>query len=216
MRVVPLLVATAIGLAPVALAAGAFTDPRGDATPGPDVVAVTLSHTGETLSIAVELASAPPLGYDAGEQYTDMLLVSIHTDDDLRRQDVEYWTGLHGVDLTSARVVRAAPRGEVGSADVTIDGATVTLALERALLDDPDEVAVSVAVARESVDEGAARDGVPDFAPDEGAFAYMLSDGGAPAWLWPLVVGLAGAALIAAGGLVLRRTVRRHRLGATA
>ena len=135
------------------------------------------------------------------------------TDDDLSQEDVEFWTGVHGVDLTSAMVVRAEPRGQAGTADVTVEGTTVTLELARALLDDPDEVAVSVAAARELADDGAAGGGEPDFAPDEGAFAYALADGGGPAWLWPLVAGLGAAAIAAIAVLALRRSARRGRLG---
>lgn len=211
MRVIPALLAAVMLLAPAALASDVLTDARGDATPGPDIVAVKLSHSDERLAIAVEFASAPPLGYDEEEQYTDMLLIGIHTDDDLGQDDVEFWTGVHGVDLTRGMVVRSDPRGQVGTADVTVDEATVTLQLERALLDDPDEVAVSVAAARESVDEGAGEGGEPDFAPDEGAYAYSLSDGGGPGWLWPLVGAVGGAALVALGIAALRRALRRHR-----
>ena len=215
MRVILVLLAGTMALAPVALASDVLTDASGDATPGPDVVAVTLSHSDERLAIAVELASEPLLGYDEKAQYTDMLLIGIHTDDDLRREDVEFWTGVHGVDLTRATVVRSGSRGAAGTADVTVDGATVTLELERALLDDPDEVAVSVAAAREYVDEGAGG-GEPNFAPDEGAFAYTLVDGGASAWLWPLVTALAAVALGVFAGVTVRRSLRRRRLGVTA
>lgn len=216
MRVVPVLLAAMIALAPVALAAGGFDDPRGDASPGPDVVGVTLSHTDETFAIAVELAAAPPLGFDEEAGYTDMLLVGIHTDDDLAQEDVEFWTGVHGVDPTEAMVVAAEPRGQVGTADVTVEGAEITLELERALLGDPEDVAVSVAAAREYGDEAEGAGGKPDFAPDEGAFAYALSGGDGPPWLWPLVGVVGGAALFAAGAVTLRRMIRRDRVGATA
>jgi len=215
-RVLPVLLAATIALAPVALASGGFDDPRGDASPGPDIVGVTLSSTDETMAIAVELAAAPPLGYDEEAGYTDMLLVGIHTDDDVAQEDVEFWTGVHGVDLTEAMVVAAEPRGRVGTADVRVEGAEITLELERALLDDPAEVAVSVAVAREYVDAAEDGGGEPDFAPDEGAFAYALSGGDGPPWLWPLVGVVGGAAIFTAGAVALRRMIRRDRVGATA
>ena len=158
MRVGPVLLAAMIALAPVALAAGGFDDPRGDASPGPDVVGVALSHTGETFAIAVELAAAPPLGFDEEAGYTDMLLVGIHTDEDLSRGDVEFWTGVHAVDVTSAMIVRGRPeRGVVGTADVSVSGSTVALDVERDLLGDPDEIGIQVAAGRESVSESAAR-----------------------------------------------------------
>jgi hypothetical protein len=216
MRVIPVLLAATLGLAPAALASDVLADARGDATPGPDIVAVTLSHSEESLAIAVEFASTPPLGHDEAEQYTDMLLIGIHTDDDLAQTDVEFWTGVHGVDLTRGTVVRSDSRSAAGTADVTVDGATVTLELERALLDDPDEVAVSVAAAREYADEGAEGGGEPDFAPDEGTFASTLTDGGGSGRLWPLVTGLAAGALLVFAGVAVRRSLRRHRLGATA
>lgn len=197
MRVVPVLLAATIALAPVALASGGFDDPRGDASPGPDIVGVTLSHTDETLAIAVELAAAPPLGFDEEAGYTDVLLVGIHTDDDLAQEDVEFWTGVHGVDPTEAMVVAAEPRGRVGTAAVAVEGARVRLELDRALVGDSDEVAVSVAVAREYADGAEGFGGEPDLAPDEGAFAYALAGGDGPPWLWPLVGVVGGAALFA-------------------
>jgi len=145
-----------------------------------------------------------------------MLLVGIHADDDLALEDVEFWTGVHGVDPTEAMVVAAEPRGRVGTADVTVEGAQVGLELDRALVGDPDEVAVSIAVAREYADGAERPGGEPDLAPDEGAFAYALAGGDAPPWLWPLVGVVGGAALFAAGAVTLRRMIRRDRVGATA
>jgi hypothetical protein len=195
-------------LAATALALDRFTDPRGDADGGPDVTAVTLSHTDAVLSIAVEFAQAPPLGFDEREQYTDMLLVGIHTDDDLSRADVEFWTGVHGVDLTRAVVVRGENRGVAGNADVIVDGSTVTLEVPRVVLDDPDHVAVSVAAGREYVDGQASGGG--DFAPASGSHRYQLTDGGGSAWVWPLVAsGLVAVGVSAVAVLV----VRRRRLG---
>ncbi|HXV34470.1 MAG TPA: hypothetical protein VD769_10720 [Gaiellaceae bacterium] len=214
MRVVTLLVAGLLVVATVALASGSFADPRGDAGDGPDITSVTLSHTSSTVTFAVTFASAPPLAFSESEGYTDMLLVGIHTDDDLSRADVEFWTGLHGVDLTDAMVVQGAGPDwrRVGAADVTVSGSTVELELERGLLGDPDEIAVQVAAGRESATEDAAG-GAADEAPASGAYAYALEDGGTPSWLWP-AVGAGAAALVAGALLVaLRGHGRPHRVG---
>jgi len=145
-------------------------------------------------------------GYSEAEGYTDMLLVGIHTDDDLRQVDVEYWTGVHGVDLTRAMVVRPEERAIVGYADVSVDGSTVVLDVERALLEHPSEIAVQIAAGREYADETAAGRGGGDYAPASGAHPYALSGGGGPAWLRPLVAAaVAGAALAALVVLIVRR-----------
>jgi hypothetical protein len=216
MRVATVLVAGLLALAPVALASDAFTDPRGDSTGGPDITSVTLSHTDSTVTIAVEFGSARPLAYSESGGYTDMLLVGIHTDDDLSRADVEFYTGVHGVDLTRAMVVRAGPaeRGVVGTADVTVSGSTVALELQRELLGDPDAISVDLAAAREYLTEDAAGGGA-DEAPGTGPYTYVLDGGvGAPAWLWPAVGVGAAAALVALALLVVaRRPGRLHRVG---
>lgn len=218
MRTVTVVLVALLALPATALASDRFTDPRGDAGgDGPDITAVTLSHTDAVLTIAVDFASTPPLGWNEGEQYTDMLLIGIHTDDDLGRDDVEFWTGVHGVDLTRAPIVGGASRGPsrpIGTADVAVEGATLTLVIERTVLDDPDEVAVAVAAAREYVDEEAAGGGGGDFAPAAGPYGYALTGGDASWWLWPLVgSGVAGAALAAFVLLTARRSARQRRLG---
>jgi hypothetical protein len=209
MRIVAILIAALFALPATALGSDRFTDPKGDAQgSGPDITAVTLSHTDTALTIAVEFANAPPLAFDEDERYTDMLLIGIHTDDDLGRADVEFYTGAHGVDLTRAPVVRAgieSPRAQVGTAALAVDGATLSLTVERSLLDDPEEIAVSVAAGREYVDEGAAGGG-GDEAPATGAFRYSLADGDTSGWVWPaLVAGVAAAVLTALAVIGNRR-----------
>lgn len=213
MRIVAILLAACFALPATALGADRFTDPRGDAGGvGPDVTAVTLSHTDTALTIAVEFANAPPLAFDEDERYTDMLLIGIHTDDDLGRADVEFYTGAHGVDLTRAPVVRAGserPRAQVGTAEIDVDGATLEVTVERSLLDDPEEVAVSVAVGREYVAEDAAG-GRGDEAPATGAFRHSLAEDGGSGWVWPVVAGGLAAAALAALIVVANRRRRPH------
>ena len=208
MRIVAILIAAIFALPATALGSDRFTDPPGDARgSGPDVTAVTLSHTDTALTIAVEFANAPPLAFDEGERYTDMLLIGIHTDDDLDRTDVEFYTGAHGVDLTRAPVVRAgseSPRARVGTADLAVDGATLSLTVERSLLDDPEEIAVAVAAGREYADEDAGGGG-GDEAPATGAFSYSLTDGDTSAWVWPVLVGGVAAVALAALIVVVNR-----------
>jgi hypothetical protein len=209
-RVAAMLWVAFLALPSAALASDRFTDARGDAGAGPDITAVTLSHTDAALTIAVEFASTPPLGFDEAEQYTDMLLVGIHTDDDLRQRDVEFWTGVHGVDLTRATVVRAARRAVVGSADVTVEGATVTLEVERGVLGAPEAVAVAIAAGREYVDEGDGG-GEGDLAPASGPHRYVLTGAGRSAWLWAAAAAGSVAAALAAVAAV---TALRRRNGA--
>lgn len=213
MRIVAILIAALFALPATALGSDRFTDPKGDAPgSGPDITAVTLSHTDTALTIAVEFANAPPLAFDEDEHYTDMLLIGIHTDDDLGRTDVEFYTGAHGVDLTRAPVVRAgieSPRAQVGTAALAVDGATLSLTVERSLLDDPEEIAVSVAAGREYVDEDAAGGG-GDEAPATGAFRYSLADGDTSGWVWPALVGGVAAAALTALAVVVNRRRRPH------
>lgn len=211
MRVATLLVAGLLAVATVALASDSFTDPSGDSGGDPDITSVTLSHTDATLTIAVEFDSVPPLAFSESDGYTDVLLVGIHTDEDLSRSDVEFWTGVHAVDITGAMVVRGGPeRGVVGTADVSVSGSTVALEVERDLLDDPDEIAVQVAAGRESAPESAAA-GRGDEAPDSGPYAYVLGDDGGPSWLWPAVGAIAAATLVALALLVALRPGRPRR-----
>jgi len=214
MRLVTVLLAALLALAPVAFASDTFTDPRGDSTGGPDITSVTLSHTDSSVTIAVEFASAPPLAFSGSDGYTDMLLVGIHTDDDLSRTDVEFWTGLHGIDLTEAMVVQGAGPGSerLGTAAVTVSGSTVALELERGLLGDPDEISVSVAAGREYVAEGATAGG-GDEAPATGPYTYVLDAGGSRSWLWPAAGAGGVAAVVALVLLAARRPWRPHRVG---
>ncbi|HSC92175.1 MAG TPA: hypothetical protein VLB86_11025 [Gaiellaceae bacterium] len=214
MRFAAALLVVLLTLPPAAFASDRFVDPRGDAGDGPDITAVTLSHTDAVVRIAVEFASAPPLGFSEDEQSTDMLLVGIHTDEDDRLQDVEYATGVHGVDLTRGTVVQATGSSwrKVGDADATVEGATVTLEVARALLADPDVIAVTVAAGRESADESAGGGG--DEAPASGPHRYVLADEGAPTWLAPLVVsGLAVLTLVALAVLTRRQRAWPRGLG---
>jgi hypothetical protein len=202
MRIVALLMAALLVLSPVALASDSFTDPSGDSGGDPDITSVTLSHTDATLTIAVEFGSVPPLAFSESDGYTDMLIVGIHTDEDLSRADVEFWTGVHAVDMTEAMVVRGGPeRGVVGTADVSVSGSTVAFEVERGLLGDPDEIAVEAAAGRESAPEGAAG-GQGDEAPDSGPYAYVLGEDGGPSWLWP-VAAIVGAAMVVALALLV-------------
>lgn len=211
MRIVALLMAALLVLSPVALASDSFTDPSGDSGGDPDITSVTLRHTDATLTIAVEFDSVPPLAFSESDGYTDVLLVGIHTDEDLSRGDVEFWTGVHAVDITGARVVRGGPeRGVVGTADVSVSGSTVALEVERDLLDDPDEIAVQVAAGREAVPESAAA-GRGDEAPDSGPYVYVLGDEGVPSWLWPVAAIVGAAMLVALALLVALRPGRPGR-----
>ena len=183
MRIVALLMTALLALSPVALASDSFTDPSGDSGGDPDITSVTLSHTDTTVTIAVEFGSVPPLGFSESDGYTDMLLVGIHTDEDLSRRDVEFWTGVHAVDVTSAMVVRGgSERGSLGPPMCrslarpwrSTSSATCSVT--------PTRIGIQVAAGRESVSESAAV-GRGDEARTPGPHAYMLGDGGRSFWM---------------------------------
>ena len=213
MRIVATLIAALFALPATAFGSDRFTDPQGDARGGgPDVTAVTLSHTDTAVTVAVEFANAPPLAFDEDGHYTDMLLIGIHTDDDLGRTDVEFYTGAHGADLSRAPVVRAGSesrRAPAGTATLAVNGATLSLTVERSLLDDPEEIAVAVAAGREYVDEGTAGGG-GDEAPATGAFRYSLAGAETSSWVWPAVVGGIVAATLTALIVVVSHRRRPH------
>jgi hypothetical protein len=207
-------VIAALALPGAASASTRFADARGDAGDGPDIVGVALSHTDSALRIAVDFASSPPLRFDEQAGYTDMLLVAIHTDDNFAANDVEFWTGAHAVDLTRGPLVRGSgPSRQAGTTDVSVAGKTVTLELDRALIDDPGKIAIQVAAGRESTDPTGGDGG--DFAPAAGVYPYDFGGNGSPWWVWPLVgIGAGGVALTAA--LLVRharRSGHRGRLG---
>jgi hypothetical protein len=162
-----------------------YEDPLGDVLGGigPDIVAVAISEPDASrVSFAVELASEPPLGYDAETLSTDALSIILAADVDAETAD--WHLIVHGASLPQAVETGAhlydATIGEVleGVVDVAVDGPTVTLTVERALLGDPSQLAFAVAATTGAPDEeGAER--TLDVCPDdekEGVYTFTSEE----------------------------------------
>lgn len=160
-----------------------YEDPVGDTQDGigPDIVAVTVSQPDPaSVSISVEFAAAPPLGYDVAAGWTDMLMVMIATSPEgvvaLPGGGVtaDFFTGLHGANLQEM-VEQGAPLSvagteeiEMGAVRVTVDGATTTLTLTRESLGDPERIFFAMGTAQEGPgDQPTGGDAFPD-SPGEG------------------------------------------------
>jgi hypothetical protein len=169
-----------------------YEDPAGDIDGGigPDIVAVTLSQADpDSVSIAVEFATAPPLGHDLEAGWTDMLLIVGATGPEgvvplpTEGVDADFATGLHGANLQES-VAQGAPlnigdRMDEHAVEVTVDGATATLTLTRESLGDPDRIVFLMWTVREGVSDGetGGGDAFPDNAP-EGPYTQV-------AWTFP-------------------------------
>ncbi len=153
--------------APVTIA-----DPVGDAPEGgPDIVAVTVSEPWQSLvSISVEFAAEPALGYDLEKMLTDELWVGLATTPEATAiEEFEYLLGVHGATLSGEVETGATlfdttrPAGDEvlwRVVDVEVAGPAVTLFVDRKLVGDPDELYFFAAVST---------DGEPgyDICPDE-------------------------------------------------
>jgi hypothetical protein len=152
---------------------------------GPDIVAVTIGQPEASLvSFGVEFASDPPLTYDLETMSTDELHIGLATEPDAEIPDGYHRAIIvHGATLPRAVESGASmyddtrPEGEEvleEVIDVAVDGPTVTLTVERALLGDPDELAFFVVAMTEGSEEGA--EPVYDVCPDEeelpGVYAF--------------------------------------------
>jgi hypothetical protein len=90
------------------------------------------------------------------------------------------------------------------TADVTVAGKNVTLEVARALLGDPDQVAVQAAAGREYTEENAAGGGRRG--AGVGPVPVRVGGQGAPSWLWPLIgSGVAVGFALAAFALLKAR-----------
>jgi hypothetical protein len=170
-----------------------YEDPVGDQRDGigPDIVAVTVSQPDPTsVTIALEFAVAPPLGYDMVERYTDMLVVLFATDPEglVRVEDDGEWcdfvTAFHGYDLPEtvahgAQVwgCQEESPGPGGAVAVAVEDATLSLTLTRESLGDPDRILFLASVGREGETESSGGDYCPDN-PEEGPITLV-------AWTFP-------------------------------
>jgi hypothetical protein len=173
-----LVVALAAG---AALAAVTYPDPSGDvkAGAGPDLTAVTVSHTPRLVTFRVRFATAPPLRLSVAQRWVDMLLIGIDVPPrGLRRgpQDwrgVDFAAGLHGAQKTAV-VVNQNRRAIVARVPVVMSGRTLSFSIGRRALGDPAWLDFVVTAAREQSDESAVG-GEPDVAPSRGVFHYRLT-----------------------------------------
>lgn len=159
-----------------------FADPAGDASggPGPDLTAVTLSHTSSTVRFTVRFAKAPPLAASARGRFVDMLLIGIDVPPRGLWRGVDgwtgadYWAGLHGGGSTAVlvRVPKApGPARTVARPVVTTAGRTITFSVSRRALGNPRWLELVLAAGREGADETGGSDEAPNF----GVFHYDLS-----------------------------------------
>ncbi len=130
-------------------------DPLGDATgTAPDIVACSISEPdGPTVSISVEFASEPPITTDM-ETYTDVIFVDLAVDPEgamatteQAREETDFIIGTHAVTLPEAleRGGHMYPTAEGSElfwhvVDVAVEGPTITFAVDRELLGDPDVI----------------------------------------------------------------------------
>jgi hypothetical protein len=179
-RFVLVLVPLALCLVVAAGAATApktFRDPARDVSGGrgPDVVAVTVSHTAKTVSFGVRFATAPPLRVSAREKWIDMLLIGVDVPPlgpaptDTGWLGINYVLGVHGTGTVAA----FRNMGATGSSRLpaTIRGATLTITVPRTKLGSPRWFVFNVAAARETDVES---EGSADMAPAKGSFRYVL------------------------------------------
>ena len=158
-------------------------DPVGDVPEGePDIVAVTVSEPWQSLvSIRVEFAAAPALGYDPETMSTDELWVGLATSPEATAiEEFEYLLAVHGATLSSEVETGAAlfdttrPVGDEvlwRVVDVEVAGPAVTLFVDRKLVGDPDQLYFFAAVST---------DGEPgyDICPDEDELPGEYSSSG--------------------------------------
>jgi hypothetical protein len=169
----------------LAVAAGATTAPKTFRDPardviggsGPDIVAVTVSHTATAVTFRVRFASAPPLRVSTARNWVDMLLVGVDVPPlgpaptASSWAGVNYYFGLHAVDPVARFRVMGSQAKPIRLPTV-IRGATVTVTVPRARLGSPRWFAFNVAAARETDVE---TEGSADLAPATGSFRYVLA-----------------------------------------
>lgn len=163
-----------------ALAAVGYPDKVGDVKggAGPDLAAVTVSHTKTHVTFRFRFTTAPPLRASTSQGWVDMLLVGIDVPPlrtwprvDGEWLNVDFAAGTHGPSGTGV-LSDVAKRKVAARFPVAISGSTVSFSIPRRALRDPGRFTFRVAVARELA-EGEAGGGV-DYAPASGAFRYTL------------------------------------------
>ena len=167
-----------------ALGARPYADPRGDASPGPDIHTVAVSTQRAEITFRIGFTARPPLRVGHRDGWVDMLLVGIDVPP-LGRPPIPggEWrganlaAGVHGPAKAGLLVrLDKGSRGVVARFAVVTRGATVTFSVPRRALGNPPWFAFQIAAAREWNDERAAPSGAtPDYAPSRGTFRYDVT-----------------------------------------
>ena len=170
-----------------AVAATRYPDRVGDLKggAGPDIVAVTLSHTRTAVAFRVLFAEAPPLRVSTHERWVDMLLIGIDVPPLGRRPvapggewpGANFALGVHGPSRTGqlVRLGKGIPEASRLVARLTIvtRGPALSFSIPRRAIGSPRWFTFVVASARETEREAAG--GGFDVAPERGTFRYVLA-----------------------------------------
>lgn len=173
--------AALLGVA-AALAGATYPDPKGDvkAGTGPDITAVSISHTAKVVTFRVRFAAKPALG--VSKRWVDMLLIGLDVPPRGPRPTPSGWlganysAGLHGAE-TRGMLVQATGRPGwkvVARFKVVREGRTLSFSLDRRWIGNPAWFDFMVSAGRETLAQ-ADTGGVPDVAPASGTFRYRLT-----------------------------------------
>jgi len=150
---------------------------------GPDFISCGASEPwGSLVSFRFEFASEPPLSYDLETSTTDEMMVGLATTPNAVFPDgLEYILGVHGATLSTETEIGSTlydttqPEGDEvfwRVVDVDVDGAVLTLTVDRKLLGDPEAIYFAAAVGSEGEDGTSSHDMCPD--EEDGPGEYVL------------------------------------------
>lgn len=164
--------------AAAATGARTYRDPFGDVTPGqPDLTAVRIANDAHTIRLAFRFANAPPLGSNARQGWTDMLLMGIDVPPIGSPPTPNGWTGLdyalgmHGVAPEAVFRDMHVEGRQMTVLPSRISRGSIVIDLDRSRIGDPPYFDFNVAVAREGASEPATGDSIPT----TGTLRYRLS-----------------------------------------
>jgi hypothetical protein len=161
-----------------------YEDPVGDVDgEGPDFVSCGASEPWDSLvRFRFEFTSEPPLGYDVATSSTDEMWVGLATSPDIAfPEGLEYILIVHGATLATATESGSGlydttqPEGDEvfwGVVDAEVDGAVLTLTVDRKLVGDPETIYFAAAAGSEGEDGASSHDMCPD--EEEGPGEYVL------------------------------------------